>query len=196
MNTLLKYSLATLLGLGSVNIASAATINEGTLDGTDVGLVDTLKEVIDKTSTAWTDLYGNGNSTADETAWVNDTLSTTGITFEIKTETVSYFSTDIIDVFAFAFNPTGDDYFIVKNATYLALFENLASLDYGVFNASALPSEMNISSGGVTISHVSSFNDPNSPPIIEPGPTIPEPTSIFLIGTGLLGLFGASRKKS
>jgi len=35
-----------------------------------------------------------------------------------------------------------------------------------------------------------------TPPVTAPNTGIPEPTSIFLISTGLLGLFGASRKKS
>jgi len=210
MNNILKYSLATLLGLGSVNIASAALITGG-FDGTsttplDVGDIDTFLGHIDKTTSAWTDNYGSGNSTTSEEAWVNDFLLSTGITTtyiikdegpDIDGDGVPYVSTDSTGVYAFAFDPApGGDYFIVKNSTYIALFENLASLDYGVFDISDLPTGMNIPSSSFTISHVGSLNDTTPPIIGGGGGAIPEPTSIFLIGTGLLGAFGASRKKS
>jgi len=195
MNTLLKYSLAALLGLGSVNIASAAFISDttaGALDGTNVGSIDTFIAEAAK-----------ANGEAAETAWVNLTLSTTGFTFDSKMSTVPYYLTDAIgygtalSVYAFAFNPApGDDYFLIKNSTRMALFRNLADLDYGVFDTALLSSDMKLLTDDFTISHVSSIIDPNSTPVIEPGPTIPEPTSIYLIGTGLLGLFGASLKKS
>ena len=82
----------------------------------------------------------------------------------------------------FAFDLTGTpDYFLVKNATFWALFQNVADLSWGVISAASLPPGMNINDGTTTISHVSEFSGD------APG-QVPVPGALLLIGAGLAGL--------
>ncbi len=173
-----------MLSTGITAVSFAATINSsGSYNGTDVGGVD-----IFKTQGA------QQGSPASELAWVNGFLNPgTDFTGAGKVETVSYYSTDQAGVFAFELTSEAD-YYLIKNATFVALFQNVADLGWGVFDSASLTAGMNLPSSGFTISHVTSFDDPSSP--VTGGDPIPEPTSLLLISAGLLGLFGASRKKS
>ena len=78
--------------------------------------------------------------------------------------------------------PPESEYFLVKNAKYWALYMNLDERDWGVFDASLLPTAMNIP-GGYTVSHVSRFNP------------IPEPATMTLLGMGLFGLVAVGKKR-
>ena len=101
----------------------------------------------------------------------------------------------------FAFNLNGDpfladtDYFIIKNTNKWALFENLANVDWGVFNINAEViggnwagdlTGFNLGNGEFTISHVTEFVGPAS---------VPEPSISALLGIGLLGMIGVSRRR-
>lgn len=79
-----------------------------------------------------------------------------------------------------------EEYFLIKNSTYWALFQNLASLNFGVFDSSALPAGMNLPTSGYTISHISQFDS---------GIPVPEPMSLLVFGTGLAGLVGIARSR-
>ena len=153
----------------------AILINDGgVFDGTNVGVVDTLL--------AEAESVGNPLSEED---WVNSILATTTtVTYTIKTEPVTYFSTDALDVFAFELATVpGPDYFLVKNATHMALFENLADINWGVFDTSLLTNDLNLPDlEEFTISHVTEFN------------AVPEPGMAGLLGIGLLGMVVTRRR--
>ena len=152
----------------------AILINDGgVFDGTDVGVVDTLLAEAAKV----------GDPLAEQD-WVNSILAPTSVTWTIKTEPVTYFSTDASDVFAFELaSVTGPDYFLVKNATHMALFENLADINWGVFDTSLLSSDLNLPDlQEFEISHVTEFN------------AVPEPGMAGLLAIGLLGMVVTRRR--
>jgi hypothetical protein len=148
----------------------------GTDDGIDVGSVDTY--ISD------TNLLSNSNPTT-ETTWVNSVLASPA-TFVVKDEPVAYYGTDTANTFAFSLSSTSE-YFVIKNATYWALYQNQAELGWGVFDSTLLPGGMNLSSG-TTISHVSQFDSNTT--------SVPEPSTTLLLGAGLLGFGLYSRKRS
>ena len=172
--------MAAILYCGTVGYANSATINTaGQYFGTDVGILDTLLNV---------DTLANAGQNT-ETTWVSNILGTTA-TFSIKTQNVPVYGTDVSNLFAVDLvnNP---GYYILKNSTYWALYRNVNSLSWAVFDASALPSGMNVGAGHLTISHVTEYNANGG----SGGPTggqVPEPGVISLLGLGLLGI-GASR---
>lgn len=150
--------------------SGAYTINGG---ATNVGGLDTLLGV--------TNSLANSNPTT-ETNWVNSILNP-DTTFNLKTETVSYQAVDGGGAFAFALQ-SDPGYYIIKNAKFWALFENVASLDWAVFSLNGLPSKINLGGGQFTISHVSEFGK---------GTSVPEPSSLGLLAAGVLGLAAARR---
>ena len=124
-----------------------------------------------------------------ETDWVNTIL--TDATFIVKNEDIAYQTVEgNLDVdfkeiltYAFALDSTSPDYFIVKNSNSWFLFENVAVFSWGVFEAT---SDMNLGDD-FTISHVTEFVGPTS---------VPEPSISALLGLGLLGMIGVSRRKT
>lgn len=178
MNQFIQRSLTLLflmLGMGS-QVAMGVVITQGTYLGTDVGSVDLFIA----------EAQQQGNPTS-ETAWVNSVLGVSDITFATKTETVDYFATDEANVFAFDLQSALSGYFIIKNATRVALFQNLASLDWGVFDASELSGVMNLPSEEFTISHVTELNGRVN---------VPEPSTLVLLGLGLIGIYVARRDRT
>lgn len=180
MKKIYTSCIAAILYCGTVGYANSATITTaGAYFGTNVGVLDTLLSI--------DSLANAGQNT--ETNWVSSILGTTA-TFSVKTQNVPVYGTDVANLFAVDLVNT-PGYYILKNATYWALYQNVNSLSWAVFDASALPSGMNVGAGHLTISHVSEFNANGG----GSGPTggqVPEPSVISLLGLGLLGM-GASR---
>ena len=146
------------------------------LDGTDVGDIDSL--------IAWDTLKNSGDAT--ELDWVQDETENTALVMDTKYTDMGWLQTNATGVYAIdlRYDPayflvkigngasTGDDHF---------LFENLASLDWGVVELTA----MGLTSANIGgISHVDEFKGTTS---------VPEPSTLLLFGFGLLGLGGARR---
>lgn len=154
-------------------------------DGANVGIVDTLMGEIAKADL--TTLCGNpGGSTDCETDWANSILDP-DVDFKIKVADVDYFSTNENGVYAFK-TLLDPGYFLIKNSTVRALFQNNADLGWGVFDVADLGLDFNIPSDEFTISHVTGFNGDET--------TVPEPGVLALLAVGLLGMVAARRKKT
>ena len=149
--------------------------NAGILDGTNVGVVDSFIAEDDK--------VGNPQSEED---WVNSILGTGTVTYTVKNDPVTYFMTDTTDVFAFELE-SAPEYFLVKNAQRIALFQNLADIDWGVFDTGDLSAAMNLpdftGEDAFTISHVTEFNG-----------SVPEPGVLGLLGLGMVGIVLGRRR--
>lgn len=179
----MKRTLKTLSALAALfaTASQAGVITSGPYNGTNVGSTDTLISFTGSLAPC-----GPGSSPAAEECWANNILGSGSASYFTKADPVSYYSTDVANTFAFSL--TGDPgYFIVKNSTNWALFQNNGSTDWGVFSTVGLPSGFNL--GGDNrwiISHVTSFNGTRE---------VPEPASLLLVGMGLLGFVFARRRR-
>jgi hypothetical protein len=172
-----KLLLVILSGLVLAGNGWCFSIDGGALDGTDVGSLDNFIS---------SDDFLSGQSA--EELWVETVLGS-DVEWQIKNEDVSYYNTDGTNIFAFVFTGDSPEYYLIKNSTFVALYQNIADLGFGVFDNSDLPAGMNLPSSDFVISHVSQFNGGDTPA------PVPEPATMMLFGIGLLGLAGVSRRK-
>lgn len=183
----MKIKLLTLAALlAASNVTWGLVIDDtdaGANNGADVGLIDLFIGVQEPPP-------GTGDPAGEE-AWAESLLPGVDLDFTSKIETVGIFDTDAPGVRASLLPaPPLPSYFIVKNATYRALFENVDDLAWGVIDTSVLPSDMNLD--GATVSHITGLIDDSGP---DPDPGIPEPGVLALFGIGLLGI-GVSRRRT
>ncbi len=190
MKFLLNIGLAMSLTFAAVSHSQAATIVGGIYDGTDVGFVDTFIGEYDK-----------AGSPTQEQAFINSLGLSTTFSFTVKTEDVVYYGTDMSDVFAFDATPASD-YFLIKNAQRMALFQNLADLDWGVFNTTSLSSAMNLpDTSSYEISHVTRFNGSGSTSSSSgtasstSGFGVPEPSTYSLLGLAAVAFGFVHRRR-
>jgi hypothetical protein len=176
-------SLALVLMFGLAGPAQAATIMGGTVD---VGMADNLVGTLLNNSHPCIAVGGsiNGGNHDAEECWGEDVLGGP-LTFTTKNEDVTAYLTDVPNVIAFPLAST-PGYYILKNATDRALFENVADLNWGVVNVSEIDGgvgEFNLND--LFISHVTEFN----------GVAVPEPSTLLLLGTGL-AMVGLKRRRN
>lgn len=180
----LVFGTAVLLGFSSYTLAYTVTIDGET---SNVGWVD--KQEASSHFHDWT--YPGGSSEQGETAWVNDVLGTSfdSNSYEVdKTENVLATKVNENNAYgAFEFD-VAPAYFLIKdgageNDTHW-LFKNEDSLNWGVVNLEELFGN-SWNSYSYTISHVTQFGI---------GVPVPEPGTIALMTTGVIGLFAARRR--
>jgi hypothetical protein len=161
-----------LLGLMIPTISQALSL-------TDAGGYDLL--------VAETSLPNSGSDT--QLNWVNDVLDGE---FILTTATVLGSWIDISDAnatFAYAISGMDTDYFLIKtgNVTKDAnrdfLFQNIGDLSWAVINLNEMGFKKIENINGV--SHIDTYG--NAP--------VPEPATMLLLGSGLVGLAGFGRKK-
>lgn len=182
----LLLRIAILLITFSVMPSWSITINDGgDYNGQDVGQLDSLI----------TQQFhnGSGGNPAGETTWANFVVQApaTSVTYSNKFDPVTYYSTDTTNHYAFLL-ADNIDYFLIKNANYRALYQNVDKLGWGVFDTSPLLEGFNLGDGHeFQISHVTQFT-------IDGITTsnIPEPQTIYLLLIGLICLLTTRFKKN
>jgi hypothetical protein len=186
-----------ILALVSLLLASFGTQAYSITDNgstIDVGGLDTFLSAAPKA----------GSITAEE-AWIESIVGT--LDFIRKDETLTAFPTiEDTEVLAVDIVP-GDDYYVLKNATYMAAFENVVEIDWAVFDTGAtititeLVDDVEVDTTAafseffnlgdqVEVSHITLFDSGGGGGGGGGGgiDQVPVPAPLALIGLGVLGL--------
>jgi len=155
-------------------------------------------------------LLGNsGNATEKQALATSLGLDVSTLTLGFKDESLTVFSNEAAGQWYVDITPATPGYFLLKFGTggltgitaNTFYFENVANLtklvwaDSDVQNITGSCGRNNCNIG--RLSHYTSFNEATSSPPTTGSNigTVPEPTSLMLLGIGLLGFFGASSRK-
>ena len=181
----LVLSLLTVLTVSLAPYATALTI--GNAPATDVGLLDIFVYASTKNELA------NSNPTTEEN-WIESILGF-DVDYSKYGNNVPITATnEDPTAFAWELADLESDYFLVKNAAFWAIFQNVGNLAYAVVDADSglLPDKMNF--GNATISHYGVVNgrnpnchgpncDPTNPPNDIP---VPAPLALIIFSLVLL----------
>lgn len=176
MNKILLPTLCLCFSLAFSSSAWSLTVGS-----IDVGSLDTPM--------ASADLGNSGDGVVLD--WVKVVLGTDDITLDAKYTDMSWLQTNEAGTYAIDFQTDSPEYFLVKTGNISGssfthfLFLNNESFSWGVVNLSAQLGIQSITNVG-KISHVDEFKT---------AAPVPEPATLLLLGSGLLGLAGF-RKKS
>ncbi len=196
MNLLLKSAFAAVATLGLSTAVHAAVI----INGVDVGNVDSLIQQTTDLSSANGGAGGNCSATAsnpgNESCWASNVLGFE-VTLSEYSDPQPYFeSSNTPGTYGFAFSAgVTPDFYLLKNANWWGLFDNLGSLEYAVFQANLLDPVSNIGTTPLEISHVRIGPNDNGGGG-GGGTPMPLPGTVALLGLGLLAAGLARSRKA
>ena len=163
-----------LIGVALYTLASATSaLTIGPSAATDVGDLDIFLFASTKNELP-------NSSPAAEEAWIESVLGF-DVGYMAYGNNVPITATnEDSTVFAWELADASSGYFLIKNAAFWAVFQNISDLSYAVVDADSglLPANMNF--GNSTISHYGVVNGVDVDP--DGRPTVPLPSPLLLIG--------------
>ncbi|MEX0605017.1 MAG: PEP-CTERM sorting domain-containing protein [Marinobacter sp.] len=156
----------------------ASGVSANLIGGVFVGGVDLLIAQADKDDVS--SLCGPGGSPTTELCWINTVLEP-DTTYGVKTENQTYQFVDGDSSLIGYMLDSPTEYFMIKNATWWALFQNNADFDWAVIDTALLNSSFNLPDGQeLTISHVATLGNK----VV----SVPEPGTLALLSLGLFAM--------